>query len=42
MVNPGDNQDVNSKQVEHEYVEVDESDQEDSFGAKEKKPKSKT
>lgn len=35
MVNPGDNQDVNSTQVEHESLEVDESDQEDSWGKRE-------
>lgn len=40
-MNPGDNEDVNSTQVEHECFKVDESDQGDSFGAKEEKPRSK-
>lgn len=40
-MNPGDNEDVNSTQVEHESFKVDESDQGDSFGAKEEKPRSK-
>lgn len=38
-LNPGDNEGVNSTQVEHESPEVDESEQGDYIGAEEEKPK---